>query len=557
MSDKPALSPPPALIMWLAAALWAASWLVPIRELPWQAFHADLLCAAALMLLAVSLLRSEPGRVSVPLTALVVAALALVPGLQAASGLILFGGDAWMASLYLMGFAAAIFCGHALARSNLSAGMVLAWAVLVVGLISAVMALCQWLLLAPLHPWWRALAPFQRPSANVGQSNLLATLLVLALLSAVALHHATRLKLRLLLAAATVLVPGIVVTQSRTALVAMGVAVLWLWAVRHRAKLRSAPALWLVLLLATLVCVLARPWLVEVWELKPGRLTPTLQGGTRAVHWATLLQALQQAPWFGYGWNQVAVAQATAPALAFSGEFIEHAHNVLLDLLIWNGLPLGAAWVVALISWVWQRARQCQSPAPALLLAGVWVLLVHAMTEYPLDYFGYLMLLGLLVGAVDALAPSPARHTRPVARRAVLGVVLLASSLTTWVTVEYTALEADHALMRLQWAQPLLITAGPDAVPQVVLLTQLRALLVFMRLPLDTRLSAEQQNMMAQVAQRYGYAPVLIRQSIALHRNGRSHDAQAVLDRLCKTQPKKFCDSARRQVAAEIGTSGP
>jgi Virulence factor membrane-bound polymerase, C-terminal/O-Antigen ligase len=399
--------------------------------------------------------------------------------------------------------------------------------------------------------------PDSRPGANIGQSNLLATLLVLALLSALALHQAAKLRLPTLLASLLVLVPGIAVTQSRTGLLALLVAGLWLWAMRSRVGLRVQPR-WLLALLAwVVVCVVAQPLLVEAWQLKLGRPALDVQPGTRGVHWATLVQALQQAPWFGHGWNQVAVAQASVPDLAFSGEFIEHSHNLLLDLLIWNGLPLGLLLIAALLWWTWHRARRCRTPAVALLLAGVWVLLVHAMTEYPLDYFGYLMLLGLLVGAVDAGVLSSTPQTLQVPRRIAMAVALLAASLTAWVTVEYTSLEADHALMRLQWERPELVTAGPDAVPHVALLTHVRALLVFMRLPLQADMPAPQQAFMAKVARRYGYSPVLMRQAIALQRNGRLAEAQATLTRLCQTQPKPMCDRAHQQLKASSFAAAP
>jgi hypothetical protein len=124
-----------------------------------------------------------------------------------------------------------------------------------------------------------------------------------------------------------------------------------------------------------------------------------------------------------------------------------------------------------------------------------------------------------------------------------------------WVTVEYTALEADHALMRQQWEQPYLVTAGPDAVPRVTLLTNLHALLVFMRLPLGPGMPPAQQDFMDKVAKRYGYAPVLVRQAIALTRNGQAIQAQAVLTRLCQTKPRALCEQFREQVKVESSPS--
>jgi O-antigen ligase len=574
--ESPYLGPPGSSLA-LVAAMWAAGWLVPIHEPPWLAFHADLLAASGLALLVVLTLRWSDAPIDMPLSAAAATLLALVPPLQAAGGLILFGGDAWMASLYLLGFAVAATCGHWVAGRQMGAdlGLALAVSLLVVGTLSSVMALWQWLQWAPPMPWWRPAMPGHRPGANLGQSNMLATLLVLALLSALALHQASRARPVVVGAVVAILVPGIAVTQSRTGLLALIVAVVWLWAKRRSVGQRLQTRWLIALLIWLLLCVALQPWLGQWAQLPLGRPALDVGASARLVHWATMLRALQESPWLGYGWNQVAVAQASVPGLRFSGEFIEHSHNLLLDLLVWNGLPLGLFLIAGLLWWSWHRARHCCKPSAVFLLAGVWVLMVHSMTEYPLDYFGYLMLLGLLVGAVDAAANTAENAAKAagtegeaqlaalrqrtqvlrISRHVAAAVALLTASMAAWVTVEYTALEADHALMRQQWEQPDLVTAGPEAVPRVVLLTNLRALLVFMRLPLGPGMPPAQQDFMDKVAKRYGYAPVLVRQAIALARNGQTTQAQAVLTRLCQTKPKAVCEQLREQVKAQSSPS--
>jgi O-antigen ligase len=487
--------------LWIAAALLCAAWLLPIHDLPWLAFHADLLAAAALGMLVLVGLRQADTVVAVPHPAVCVLALAAVPLLQAGAGLILFAGDAWMASLYLVGSAIAIVCGAALARQQPGIGLLLAYALLVAGLVSAVMALAQRMQLAPPHPWLRGVAPGERPMANIAQSNMLATLLVLACMAALALHHARRLRPWTLVACCATLVAGVVVTRSRTGLLALIVVGLWLALSQRRTGLRWGWQYGTALVAWLLLCLVLQPPITAHWAAQGAGLaggvaapqhTMATLSGARWVHWATLWQAIQNAPWWGHGWNQVALAQAAVPDQALSGEFIEHSHNLLLDLLVWNGVPLGLLLAALLLGWCWRQARRCHTPDAGLMMAGLWALGVHAMTEYPLDYAYFLLPLGLIVGALHTSTatstPSdPGAHGRVlragvrVPRAMCAAVALAAAAMTAWVTVEYTSLEQRNVLMRQQWERSELSSTGAAEVPQVVLLTQLRALLLFMR----------------------------------------------------------------------------
>jgi O-antigen ligase len=554
---------PPEPSLWLAAALLGAAWLLPIHDLPWLAFHADLLAAAALALMAVACLRQAQGRVHVPSLARQVLAVACVPLLQAAFGLTLFAGDALMAALYLLGLAIAIVGGAGLARGQPHSGLLLCWALLVAGLLSTLMATLQWLQWSPgplLQSWLRTVAAGERPTANIGQSNMLATLLVLAVVAALALHQAKRIGHPSGVACGGVLIAGVVITQSRTGLLALGVVALWLGLSSRRSgpaigwKTGAGAALWLLL------CLLLRSWLSQPLRITPLRPTLDAAVGPRAGHWSTLWEAIQATPWFGQGWNQVAVAQARAAGQSASGEFIEHSHNLVLDLLVWNGVPLGLLILALILVWTFRQLRDCRDPQQALMLAGVLALGVHAMTEYPLDYAYFLMPLGAVLGALDANRDAqkrPGLQGQGLARSVCMAVLALAATLTAWVTVEYTSLEQDHALMRLQWARPDLVSMGTAAVPQVVLLTQLRALLVFMRTPTEAGLSAAQLQSMKRLSQRYGYAPVLHRMALTEHHNGRPEDARATLAHLCKTQSGVVCANYTRHFETATASTRP
>ena len=540
--------------VWWAALLWGASWLLPIHELPWLAFHADLLAASALAVLVGDLWRESAALRRPPISALLVFGLASVPLLQAAGGLIHYFGDAWMSALYLSGFALAIVCGHALATRRPESGRAGASVLLAVALLSAVMVLRQWLQLPAPHAWWLEMPPGTRPGANVGQPNMLATLLLLGLIAALALAQSGAFGTRWLIAAAALLLAGMAATKSRTVALGLLIVLLWLWVARARVRLR--PTVPLAIVAVFMLWAWLWPRLGPDSHLTPLRAGAPQPLGTRPIHWSSLWDAVTQAPWTGYGWNQVAVAQARSPGQAHTGEFIEHSHNLLLDLLVWNGLPLGLCVAGAIAFWLWRRSRSCSTPHATYLLAGIWGLLVHSMTEFPLDYFGFLLPLGLAVGALDAMS-TPAAATVAVPRATTALVALSAAGLTAGVTLEYTALEADHAVMRAQWTHPELQLPDPGAVPEVRLLTQLRALLLFMRADLGPGLNPADRAEMARVAERYGYAPVLTRLALVESRADRPAAAEQVLLRLCRIHPQHACLDARRRVAADASATAP
>ena len=73
--------------------------------------------------------------------------------------------------------------------------------------------------------------------------------------------------------------------------------------------------------------------------------------------WQQVGYAVAQSPWLGYGWNQTPTAHA-AGAIAFPGSVpYNYAHNFVMDMLAWNGLPLGLLLCSAITWWFFTRIR--------------------------------------------------------------------------------------------------------------------------------------------------------------------------------------------------------
>ncbi|KAB2876995.1 MAG: hypothetical protein F9K36_00685 [Burkholderiaceae bacterium] len=554
----------PWQVLWALAL--AAPWLLPTHMIPWRAFHADLLMALALLPAALwaMLLRRES--VALPLPALAALGVACVPLLQWAGGMFIFAGDAWIAAVYLFGFALAIATGARLQQvvpGRLIDALFAAFAI--AGLASVGIVLAQWLRVWPVR-----LADFDfiiyypgspyRPFGNLGQANHLATLLVWAMLALWWAYLAGRVRGAVAAAACAFVLVGITATQSRTAwleLVALAVAaVVWRQPLATR---RCAPAL---AGLALLAVALVAGWGLanRALDLEAARAlsNEVSSAGLRPAIWQLFIDSALQRPWAGWGWNQVPFAQATValdhPSLHYT---FQSAHNLMLDLMVQSGLPLGLLISLGLAGWMLVQARRVGSTAGCLLWLALAMLGVHAMLEFPQAYAYFLLPAGLMIGALEAMHP-----WRPVlvSRWLPTGALMLAAALTAWVGVEYH--RAEQNLTQLRFERARIVPVGVDHVtptqaPDLVLLTQLRDFLRALRLRPDAGMSAEQLELMRRVTLQYpSDGNHLILAAMEALNTGPG-EAGRVLDRMCRMVPPPRCRDALAAWRGMAATSAP
>jgi O-antigen ligase len=536
--------------------MFVGIWWMPLRSLPWTWFHAELLAGATLLLgLLVALRGSPQGRLAVPRTAAVVAVLAVVPWAQWATGLVWFAGDALLATLFLVGVAAAIVCGHALVSQRHALGWAWVWALAAAGVGSALMALWQAAGGHAVSGWLHASAFESRSTANLGQPNLLATLLVWSLLAALALHHAHKLGRWPLALCSLLVLAGLATTRSRTGLLEL--ALLAIAFASLKALRRGFGVVgWLVIAAPVAVLALAvlgpAPAVPAFGPVGDGSFT---SASVRVAGWQTLAAAAGDRPWLGWGWGQVSVAQALSSAPRELGVVWDHAHNLLLDLIIWNGVPLGVALFVLLLAWFWHQWRRCTEVLPLLAWLGMATFGLHAMLEMPHSFFSFLLPVGLAVGGLAAShAPSAPRwHLASPAAFAALfsGVV----ALSAWVQ-DYAAIEGAHARLLPASALAGGFTVTPEPMP-IHLASHVHARLSFLEQPLPTPADTVAWQQAERVALRFGDLPVMLRWARAQAHAGRPEEMQATLERLCRTQARVICDRARRALQPDARMPAP
>jgi hypothetical protein len=525
----------------LIPALAPAAWLVPNHYPPWVSAWNE---ALALCVVAVSLCLVGKQRARLPAKwGFFIAACLCVIAVQTASGVVLFTGDAVMAALYLCAFGGAIVVGSTLPAADRTDGLsLLAVCTLTCAMVSVFIALSQWTGAVSWGIWQVDMPPGGRPFGNVAQPNHFCTIAFLGIVAAGLLRQTGQLSALGFYTCAVLLILGTVCSASRTGWLQIGALVLFLigFGPQRSSRSRALPAV--VLGAAFTVLTVLWPSINEALMLRPGRwLQESIQPGTRFQHWGAMLEALRQDPW-GYGWQQVSVAQtAVAADRPHVGENIEHAHNVVLDLLIWNGVAIGGALVALGVAALLPMVRRCRTERGVWLVIALIGCLLHALLEYPLEYAYFLIPCGFFVGAFATLEQLEDGWVIPQSVVRFGGVAIAIVLLV--VGRDYIALEQSFRILRFEAAK-IGTKRIESATPDVAALTQQSALQRFARMEARPGMSAAELAFMSAVARRFPYPPMLFRYALAAGLNGRAEEASLTIRLLCRIHPYERCVEA-------------
>lgn len=500
-----------------AAGAFFVSWLLPNHYSPWATAYQEFAAFfAGLLLLAVTLFMAE---VRLPAAVLGFFLLPLIPILQLCSGLIYFSGDAWLVSVYLLGFAIMLVAGYNLSVHEVSRDFfvrLLAGVFIFASILSVWIELRQWLLF-PSNIWMADMSRYNRPFANMGQPNSLATLLCMGLAGVLYVYEKRLLGAVAAGLLASFLLLGVALTQSRAPWIG-AVAMLVFWVVKvstHPPRSTTRTLLgWAGLYVGYcfLLPQLARWLLIDDLDIaRTGSINE------RWNIWSQILLDIWRGPWWGYGWNQVPVAQMQgalhyqAPSISMSG------HNLLLDLMVWNGPLLGACIFFGGAVWLLRIGVRVRSAESFFALIAAGFILGHSMVEFPFESAFFLFPLGLLLGV--AAAEGMQVVALIFSRWFISVVFILCVSLFGWFWCEYRIVEEDHRLLRMELARIGTVKAVQPA-PDVVLLSQLREFIRFARTPPRSQMSASELDVMGKVVYRYPSVSGLLRYVLALGLNG-------------------------------------
>jgi O-antigen ligase len=533
------------------------SFLLPNHYSPWTSFHQELGAAIAFAPLVIWTAASQP---RLPAIALLALLFSLVPLVQFVFGKIYFAGDAWIAFLYIAGFGVAVAAGSRFAtvpaqQETTWHQLIPFWMALTLSaLVSVAIAVHQWLDLGLLGIFIVDMPPGGRPFANFAQPNQLATLLLLGIAGIAFLFELGRLRGWIGVVAIVVLLFGIVMTGSRSPVLAL----VWLYPayflLRRRCGLRTTPLAFTSLTLLFAAGLLSWASLNEAMLLGSsassavGRLSTP---GVRVLYWQSMLDAISRAPWTGFGWGQLGLAQnLVALDHPATHEYFESAHNLILDLILANGVPIGLSISAALFAWFYSQVQRCRDPSTWATLLALGFLFNHAMLEYPLHYAFFLLPAGFLMGVLAQVQPTTwdllaSRIPRLPSTMVVNGFALSCLVGLGVVGFEYPGWENEWR--KLQFEERKLNYPSNTERMTPLLLTQIDELIKLSRTDIVPGMPAAQLENMRKVSLRFSYPSSMYRYALALALNGDPTTATTVLERLCAMQAKKHCIDASSQ----------
>lgn len=531
---------------WLCCISTAMSlaWLLPNHSMPWVSFHGDAWTAVALLLVSFFVLLLTHFEGDWHWLSVLVSIAVFIPLIQYASGLIPQFGVAWINSAYMLGFLLALLVGSVWERNHPNqCGDFLFLAVAIATSVSVGLQLHQFFNLEGIGPWILN-SSGTRHFANMAQPNQLASLLLLGFLGCSWGYWRKLIGPFTVIGVAALFLVGVALTESRTAWinVFLLVCATLLW----RKSLPSMGYLWSMIGLAFFFAlfVLKLPAINDYFGGGMPVEYRSTTGDPRWTAWVMFLKAIAFRPWFGFGWGQLGHAQFLMmdEHIALGGNYLQ-AHNLFIDLMLWNGVPIGLGLGAAVIWWFWTVLKAIKNYSQLVLTGFVLVLGTHAMLEYPLQYAYFLLPTGLVLGCLNTsleLTSFKVNSKWPVAIVFALSTIVLAITIRDYFRVE-------DSFYGLRFEQKKIESPYPRTPPDVMALTQWRDYIVFARIEPHAGMTAEELSWARNLVSTTPSAFVMYRFAAMLAFNAQPSESAKWLKRLCLTSPQEQCDVIKQE----------
>ena len=544
------------------ASLLVLSWLTTEHFLPWVSWHAEVLAFAAVLAVAIAAvvagLISEPDRpVRIPLLAIPFTLVGVVALVQVLTDTMTFLGDAVAVWFYMAMSVTCVVLGfstppgpdipsRAVEPGRWSATTWVALAFVTGSVASVFVAFAQVFELWEYSVWVLRMPELRRPGANLGQPNQLATLLVMGVGSAAFLHVSGKLGRVLCALLLLILCTGLAMTESRTG--ALGLMALLLWWQWKRGAVAGQVSKWAGPVMAGgfLVLFISWPHVMNAMQLTNSQAVNRFTNGDlRMAMWSQLLEAIWQKPLWGWGILEVAKAHnAVADTHPINNPF-SYSHNLLIDLAVWMGLPIAMGLAFAAVTWGWRRSKATARLLPWYCIAMVVPLAIHSMLEFPFAYAYFLAPVLYLAGVLESSVR--AKDFLHIGAKTAAVMLLVLGSALLWSVVEYLSIEEDFRIVRFEQLR-IGKTPANQRRPDIVMLTQLGALLTGSRIVLGPGMAPEQLDQLKKLALRYPWVATQYRYALALALNENAKEATRQFQVLRWQRDEKTYETIKREV---------
>lgn len=498
------------------------AWLLPYHSSPWPTFASEILTTLSASFLLLTLYKSK---IKIARPQLIFLPILLIPISQFCFNQIVYFSNFLLSLTYILIFWLMIVAGYSLSLEHKNREKLFqkfCYVMLSVGLISAIIAIFQWLNLSQYFSPWMYNLKGNRPYANMAQPNNLATLLIMSLLACLYLFERRAVKNLILIPISVIILFGIVLAQSRTTIIVAPFILIYFFVKIFKQPVRLSPLKMMswfgLFVILTFSLSYISALLVQVTDtstitsISTADRVATGGGDIRIEMWKQMLTAIGQQPWFGYGWNQTGLAQYMVFDTYQVPLWYKSAHNILIDLLVWNGIPLGGFIILYMTAWLYWLNKGVKDTVSIVATLMVCAILIHGMLEFPLHYAYFLLPAGFLLGIIQAQykdLPSIQISSKITTTIAIL--CILGCGLTVRDYLLYKQQSGIASLNR-----PLTVSQQKVMNQEIILLTQFKERVWWIQVDPKTKMSKEQLDhlgkMVANLASKYDlykYAQVL------------------------------------------------
>lgn len=547
------------MLAYLWSLIISIAWLLPNHYPPWTAFHADAWISVSFTPLIIISVTLSSKRVDWPDFALVSLLVFFIVWIQFLTGLIFFAQQVWMASAYLMGFILAIVAGHRWEKYRPNAlSDILFFSFIIAAIFSVWLQWASWLniLNNEITDIWSMGLSGNRPYANLGQPNNLATLILMGMLGCFWIFNLGQIKSFVTILTIFFLITGLSLTQSRSGLLSATILLIGIWYWR-----RLWSSQWLPPIASFLYCwLLSFPyllnWLSSILLVNDPINSQRIfqQGELRIKAWKLFFHAALEQPWFGFGLSDVARAQITvADKFEGLGATFGYTHNLFLDIVIWFGFPLGliiSSWIVW---WTWKTLFSIKKSSQAIVFLTISVVALHAMVELPLYYAYFLLPVGFLIGIISVQISNKSFLTTS---RWTLSSLAAACSLLLGVIIsDYFKVEDSYNAWRFEVARIGINNKSIGHPPEVLVLTHLRDWIRLSRLDTTKPINKDSIHWVSRVTEFKPSAEGLYRLATIMARNGEYCPVIRILPVICKITDPYVCTVLQTAWKVEVFNS--
>lgn len=434
-------------LQYIGIFLFSLSFLQSLSIPPWLSFHSEAFAFASIIFLVTHQLKEKKHKYLIPeKTLLFLLFLFIFITIQFFMGLIPYSGDLYVAYIYILACALTAIVGTENDNSFL---LKLSSAILITSALSVFIALNQTLQVHSFS-FLAEYTSYRRASANIGQVNNLGTLLVIGLLSTIYIHKKINPSGIVTTLFLIVLLIGIGLTESRTAL--LNTSLIFLL-ILIKKSVSSYDKIKITLLLLFLYFLFYKiPTFIEKYHhiVTSDNYTPNISSSMRIEMWQQSINSFVAKPFFGWGFLNTNEALNSVQHIFPKTLPFTYSHNILIDFLIWFGLPATIATTTyfSLIIFKNRAIFLTENIGIKYCILVASAITIHSLLEYPFSYFYFAMIFFYCTSYIERKIKKSNHLT--ISRKKLFLILFIYLIFSIKIFFDYISAEENFRIARFQ-----------------------------------------------------------------------------------------------------------